>query len=295
MVELGPSLIGYADVPCHQGLARLATHALLAEAALTPKPALVDQRGSGAHGDLTLKKMRRSAYAIEPFFEEMASAAAGRIPDSMLREQLGQIGRRAEAAMLGATGGSNSHRGAIWALGLLTAAAVMRTSSWLTAPGIATQAAEIASLPDKGATVVVSHGLSAGVRYGVRGARGEAQLGFPHVISIGLPMLRRRRMEQHSERYARLDTLLAIMAVLDDTCLLHRGGIAGLATAKQGASEVLDLGGAATDRGMKRIIELDAELLRHNASPGGSADLLAATLFLDNLESGTGLLAYGND
>jgi len=118
-------------------------------------------------------------------------------------------------------------------------------------------------------------------RYQVSGARGEAQAGFPHVITVGLPILHRSRQEGASETQGRLDALLAIMAGLDDTCLLHRGGIAALKTAKTGAAAVLGAGSTATVQGWELLQRLDRDLLTLNASPGGSADLLAATLFLD--------------
>jgi triphosphoribosyl-dephospho-CoA synthase len=356
-------------------LAHLATRALIAEAELTPKPALVDRRGSGAHRDLTLASMRRSAYAIEPFFAEMAEAAAAapeQRPTRALREQLAEIGRRAERAMLDATAGSNAHRGAIWALGLLTASASLHLAhdsaydgaradaaavgdreaprdlararlvdvvmsgaavsqratrapstastqarerdrdllldptaaqrrirrkseaqqplagtEWtlLGARCVAQTAAAIATFPDRTAPAPVSHGQRVERTYGVAGARGEAQQGFPHVIDVGLPMLRRRLRHGCSEDVARLDALLAIMSVLDDTCLLHRGGPRALAAAQHGARAALREGGAATTGGMRQLLALDALLLRLDASPGGSADLLSAAIFLDALSA----------
>jgi triphosphoribosyl-dephospho-CoA synthase len=81
---------------------------------------------------------------------------------------------------------------------------------------------------------------------------------------------------------------MAIMASLDDTCLLHRGGVAALQVAKRGARAVLAAGGTAAPAGLERLHRLDAELIALWASPGGSADLLAVTLFLDRLECRSG-------
>src|SRR5579864_424203 len=106
-------------------LAALARQALIAEAELTPKPGLVDRRGNGAHKDLSLELLRRSAHAIEPLFHEMAVVSQGAHPSQSIRERLAQIGRRAERAMFEATDGSNAHKGAIWALGLLVSALAM--------------------------------------------------------------------------------------------------------------------------------------------------------------------------
>jgi triphosphoribosyl-dephospho-CoA synthase len=265
-------------------LARLARQALIAEAELTPKPGLVDRRGDGAHTDLSLDIMRRSALAIEPYFCRMAILSKGTRPSQSMREQLALTGRHAERAMLEATGGSNSHKGAIWALGLLVSATAMYDDYGAKAAEVANKAKEIASFEDRAMPRMVSHGDTVARRYGVAGARGEALCGFPHVIEMALPMLRRRRQHGATERFARLDALLSVMSRLDDTCVLYRGGEVALTTVKDGAVAVEVAGGSVTALGMQRLRQLDRRLLDLNVSPGGSADLLAAALFLDALE-----------
>ena len=104
-----------------------------------------------------------------------------------------------------------------------------------------------------------------------------------HVLEVGLPALRASRARGASENAARLDALLAIIATLDDTCLLHRGGHVALEAAQSGAREALQCGGASGPEGHAALLRLDQKLTELNASPGGAADLLAATLFLDTL------------
>jgi triphosphoribosyl-dephospho-CoA synthase len=265
-------------------MASLARQALIAEAELTPKPGLVDRRGAGAHSDLSLTIMRLSARAIEPYFREMALISAGVRPTQRIREQLAAIGRNAERAMFRATGGSNAHKGAIWVLGLLISAAAMQSDEKRTASEIAATARAIASFEDRAAPRLLSHGDVVVKRYGASGARGEAVQGFPHVVDVGLPTLRRRRSRGATEHVARLDTLLSIMARLDDTCLLYRGGTYALITAKKNALAVERAGGVGTQVGSQHLTFLDRQLLDLKVSPGGSADLLAATIFLDALE-----------
>jgi triphosphoribosyl-dephospho-CoA synthase len=266
-------------------LAGLARQALIAEAELTPKPGLVDRRGSGVHSDLSLAILRYSALAIEPYFCAMARIPPGTAPSQPLREWLAVVGREAERAMFEATGGSNSHKGAIWILGLLLSAAAMSDEDKPTASSVAASATEIASFEDRATPRLVSHGDLVAKRYGVTGARGEALLGFPHVVDIGLPMLHSRRGSA-TETVARLDALLSIMSRLDDTCLLYRGGEEALIAAKRGAAAVESAGGSGTSIGRLRLNHLDRQLLALGVSPGGSGDLLAATLFLDALERG---------
>ncbi|MGF6167878.1 triphosphoribosyl-dephospho-CoA synthase [Pseudomonas moraviensis] len=260
-------------------LADLAVDALIDEADLSPKPALVDRRGNGAHTDLHLGLMHASALALWPAFKEMAEAALdiGEV-GLPLREAIGRIGREGEQAMLVTTNGVNTHRGAIWALGLLVTAAALQPKS------IALCAARLALLDDRYAPKPLSHGAQVAQRYGAHGAREEAQLGFPSVLQRGLPQLQKSRANGHGEQNARLDALLAIMTELADTCVLYRAGEAGLHAMQAGAQAVLDAGGSASLSGRRRLHELDQQLIALNASPGGAADLLAATLLLDRIE-----------
>jgi triphosphoribosyl-dephospho-CoA synthase len=130
----------------------------------------------------------------------------------------------------------------------------------------------------------LSHGDLVAAKYGVTGARGEAVSGFPNIVGAALPTLRNKRARGLNEVEARLDTLLTIMSRLEDTCLLYRGGRRALVAAQQGASAVLDAGGTATPSGMRQLKILEHTLLDLGVSPGGSADLLAATLWMDALE-----------
>jgi triphosphoribosyl-dephospho-CoA synthase len=278
-------------------LGMLARQALIAEAELTPKPGLVDRRGSGAHADLSLAGMKRSAFAIEPFVRLMAFQSMKEPPSVRLRATLAVTGRAAENAMLRVTNGSNTHKGAIWTLGLLAAAAAVQgrddllirsrdtARRDLNAAAIAGTAGVIASFEDPHQSGSISHGQIVAQRFGVTGARGEAIDGFPHIVELGLPMLRARRRAHAPESIARLDALLAIMAELDDTCLLYRGGKEALQAAKEGATAVIDAGGAGSVRGQKCLFALDKRLLELGVSPGGSADLLAGTLFLNAIEN----------
>jgi triphosphoribosyl-dephospho-CoA synthase len=272
-------------------LADRAIDALIAEAMLTPKPALVDRRGSGAHRDLDLSRLLRSARSLHGAFLQMAAFAVGREPKQALREELALIGRAGERNMLAATGGSNAHRGAIWIMGLLVAARAMSGTG--AAPSeVAAQAGRIAAFPDRFAPPQDSHGARACRRYGVQGARGEARAGFPHVVNVGLPAMWAARARGADETCVRLDALMAIMTSLDDTCLLHRGGLPALEAAQSGARAVLAAGGSSTAAGWHALLRLDAELLARNASPGGCADLLAACIFLDRAEPRTAARSF---
>lgn len=276
------------SLPLAERLADLAVDALIDEADLSPKPALVDRRSSGAHKDLHLGLMHASALSLWPAFKEMAEAAIeiGEIGQP-LREAIGRIGREGEVAMMRTTGGVNTHRGAIWALGLLVTAAALDASD-LSPAGLGLRAGCLALIEDRNQPVSNSHGAQVARKFGAMGAREQAQMGFPAVTQTGLPQLKKSRATGNGEQNARLDALLAIMTTLSDTCVLYRAGEQGLLAMQHGAQKVLDAGGSATLSGRRSLHELDQQLLSLNASPGGAADLLAACLFIDCLEPALG-------
>ncbi|MBH03258.1 MAG: triphosphoribosyl-dephospho-CoA synthase MdcB [Xanthomonadales bacterium] len=275
-------------------LAGLVGEALTAELDLTPKPGLIDRRGAGVHHDMDYTTMQASIRALHPGF--LAIAEAGALPGDAvsLRARLGLLGREAEAAMLLATGGVNTHRGAIWCLGLLTAAAAARPAREWQAERLAADSARIAAIDDPGLDPTrVSNGKQAITRYGAAGARQIAAEGFRPVIEHALPVLQRVREATGCEQTARLDALAALMAVLDDTCVLHRAGPRGLAAMQAGARGVLAAGGTATPAGRAALADLDHTLTGYRASPGGAADLLAATVFIDRLTGRAAATATG--
>jgi triphosphoribosyl-dephospho-CoA synthase len=214
----------------------------------------------------------------------MALASAEAQMDASLRAVVAGIGREAEAAMLHATSGSNAHKGAIWILGLLVCAASLSEGSL--PEFVAEAAGYLARLPDRARPQAVSHGDVVLERYGATGARGEAYVNFPHVVKIGLPALKAARKSGRTERDSRLAALLAIMSHLDDTCVLYRGGPEAQRIVHEGAARVIKVGGPGSPKGNAALIALGQELVSLRISPGGSADLLAATLFLDALERG---------
>lgn len=243
-----------------ESLGNLAVEALIAEVDLTPKPGLVDRRNNGAHRDMDRELFHRSARALEPYFRRAAELGMER-PDCMAALQ--SAGRAAEGAMLEATGGVNTHRGAVYACGILTAAlgsVLVRGGDVLeTAASLAR-----AGTPPSGD----SHGGAALRRYGAAGARGEALAGFPHV----------RRAAAVLAAEGPHAALLKLLAEVEDTNLLHRGGPEGLRFVREQAADILS--GPAADRA-PRLEALDDACIARNLSPGGSADLLAAAMLLE--------------
>ncbi|MER5184410.1 triphosphoribosyl-dephospho-CoA synthase [Streptomyces sp. NPDC002896] len=259
-----------------EALAAAAVDALIEQLRLTPKPGLPDARDLEALATRQdLSALRWSAKALAPGLAAMA-AAARRIgePGRALREELGAIGRATErSARLAGAG----HRGALWTLGLLVAAAALEPRA--VPRDIMATAKRIAAHPDRRAPRRPSVGSTVSAKYGAAGARGEARAGFPHVRRASEALARAGA----DGPYSRLDALLTVMSTLQDTGLLYTAGPHGLRRVQAGAREVLEAGGTATDEGRAALVEFDAGLRDDDLHPRGSGGLLAGALFLNSL------------
>jgi triphosphoribosyl-dephospho-CoA synthase len=279
------TITGTVNEEMAKKLAGFAVEALLQELHLTPKPGLVDRKNSGAHCDMSLSIMEVSAYGLRRSFFKMALAAACKQPSQYLMEQLAAIGRYGEQTMLQATGGVNTHKGAIWTLGLLTAASGMlfsqRNPGELACIDVLQAAGAIAAFEDRYAPKQVTNGDRVRNRFGVRGAREEAAACFPSLRKVALPAWDRYSGEP--EQIRNLNILLSLMAVVDDTCILYRSDGAVLAEVKRRAKGILTNGGLGLPSNWKLYSSLDRFIMDNGVSPGGSADLLAATLLLQKL------------
>ena len=203
------------------------------------------------------------------------------------------LGQGAEERMLSATGGINTHRGAVFALGLLCAAAgrLAAQGRLLTAPSLrdclqrnwgqalrwradaATRAAP------------QSNGQRAARRFGLRSAGEEAALGFPTLFEVTLPSLQAALHAGHAPRAARVQAFFATMAVLDDTNTAHRGGWEGVQFVKTSAQAFLEAGGVAQADWLVPARALHAECVARRLSPGGAADVLAAACWLQDVQA----------
>jgi triphosphoribosyl-dephospho-CoA synthase len=268
-------------------IADQAVLALLRELAAWPKPGLVSRIDCGSHRDMDAAMMRASAHALHPYFAELACAGH----DAADMAQLRAIGLRAEVAMLRVTGGINTHRGAIFGLGLLCAAAgeVLEISS----KGSAVAHSQLGHVVRRrwGADIArspvppLSHGTAARRRHGAGGARDEAAGGFRSVYAVGWPALRRGRSLQPTDSDAApVHACFALIASVADTNLLHRGGATGMRYAAESAAKFLAQGGVGTSDWRARAMAVHAAFVSRRLSPGGCADLLAMTLFVDALE-----------
>lgn len=299
-------------------VAECALEALLLEVAATPKPGLVDRRNNGAHRDMNFYTFIRSALSLRPHFALMAQAGQdlAKKPPQELFNYVRILGLAAEKDMFAATNNINTHKGALFALGLLCASAGQACcrsadrSGWQPAAlgqfvaqmsqGLcqreladlntlaaqatnATQATGAVSLtnaePDIKVrpTAALTHGQRMYLQYGACGARGQAESGFAQVIEKYLPYLRDLKKQQLDQDEILVRTLLLIGADLDDTNILNRVGATKAAWAKEACAALHE------HYTHEAACQLDDLFIKERISPGGSADLLSVTIFLDKL------------
>ncbi|MDA3949694.1 MAG: triphosphoribosyl-dephospho-CoA synthase [Spirochaeta sp.] len=272
-------------------LARLVDRAMRAELATTPKPGLVDAVDSGAHRDMCFGTFTRSIDAVAPLFFEIAAIACGETPTPGLFSRTRHVGRSAEAAMFTATGGINTHKGQIFVLVLLTTACAALGAQTVTLPrlrdavqrmthGIVDRELAALDAGDGHACRQLTHGEALHRKYGVSGIRGEAETGFPAIFEVAVPVFTATVLAGGTRNDGAVQALLHLMAVVEDTTVLYRGGPQAMETMRRHATVALGLGGIMTGAGRRYLQEMNRHFVNENISPGGCADLLAGTLFV---------------
>jgi triphosphoribosyl-dephospho-CoA synthase len=262
-------------------IGRCVVRSLYAELVLYPKPGLVSLRDSGAHEDMDARTFLKSLFALRRFFVEVAGAGADGASFARLRE----LGIAAESRMLRATGGINTHRGAIFVLGLLAAAAGAcgaRGDLRDTLLGLWGRELRAMRVPRDAPP---SHGRWVASRYGVAGARGEAAEGFPSVFEAGLPALRGALLRGTTMEAAQVQAFFTLLHCVHDSNVLYRGGERGAIFARDAARDFLERGGVFARDWKRSAVSLHRAFVLRGLSPGGCADLLAATLFVHALQS----------
>ena len=253
---------------------------MLIEVSVTPKPGLVDRNNSGAHRDMGFFTFIKSAAALRNSFEEFARADI-----KNLFPVIRGIGIEAEKKMFAATDGINTHKGEIFSLGLLSAAAgylaeknfsltpenITRTASKICA-GICEK--DFAGVREKDSKLLTK-GERVFIEHGITGIRGEAEAGYPIVINTALPVLKKYLADGLNLNDAMAFTLIHIMAEANDTNIISRKDFKTAERVRERALSLIEKG-----LSVEEILKFDRDLISEYISPGGAGDLLAVTYFL---------------
>lgn len=268
--------------------ARLATQALLYEVATTPKPGLVDRENSGSHRDMDFFTFQASAAALYPYFYQCVKIGRETVDAQETFRRLRLPGKLAEGEMRRATGGVNTHKGAIFSMGILCGALGRLEREQWGSPGavLAECAAMTKGLVSRDyVNLTPETAKTAGqklyLQYGITGVRGQAEAGFPAVLNVGLPKLEAALAAGKSINEAGCVALLAMLADTVDTNMIHRGGYE---LAKETAEKLRMLLANDPFPSKETLETLNEEFVQKNLSPGGTADLLAMVYMLHFLK-----------
>jgi holo-ACP synthase/triphosphoribosyl-dephospho-CoA synthase len=281
--------------PVVQAISKLALEAVLMETACTPAPGLVDRANSGAHSDMDYFTFIKSTAAISETLGRCAAAGWYHTGEPQeLMPVLRVIGRDGERCMFSATQGVNTQKGLVFLFGVLTAAAAFTLQSGferLIDRVLQCAAAICRGLVERELqvlrTALPGRQLTAGERLflecGVTGIRGELENQLPSVMTRGLPSLDEALRAGLNLNDALVHTLVGLISLTQDTTIINRHGLAVLQEVQHRAEKVMWYGGMISSEGRGHIARMDREFTERNISPGGSADLLAATYFLHGL------------
>lgn len=283
-----PASLEINKLPWVVRCSQLAHGAMLNEVNLTPKPGLVDMRNSGAHKDMEIVDFYRSADAIRtwiPYFVEYGMSSYQQVSCDVLHG-IRPLGLACESSMYKATSGVNTHKGTIFSLGLLATAMgrLVAGQRPVTQLNLCKEVADMCQGMVASELSQNNPSLTAGQRlyqkYGLTGARGEAESGFSLVLTVSLPVYQQLISQGIDPQRALLQALLSLMAVNGDTNVASRGGAEGLSWIKQMSQQFLADGGVMQPDYITCLKEFDGQCIERNLSPGGSADLLIVTWFL---------------
>lgn len=251
-------------------LSYLAVQSIKAELDTTPKPGLVDKADNGAHSDMDYNLMLKSIYSLHSYFTKLSCLAYNE--DVINIDKIKTIGIEAEKQMLFTTNGVNTYKGALFSMGL-----VLYAASYLCQQRDKVQEQQLQKtiklLSTKFSQPDDTHGKKVIEKHNIKGALNSAIDGYPLLFDEWLPFFIKHKNEEHSL----IKLLLFIMTNLDDTNIYYRKGEEVVAHVKQQAQEILD------DFSIDRVEKLNREFVKENISPGGAADMLSLTLFIDSI------------
>lgn len=249
----------------------LAINALKQELDLTPKPGLVDTHDNGAHTDMDFDIMLRSIKSLRPYFTKLAVMSFNiTLPAA---HDLQQLGIEAEETMLAATVGINTHRGALFSIGLAVVAACHTLASNHDDQFIQNWSETVAVLASELPGGNNTHGATIKTTHNVAGALDIARNGYKELIGNWLNFYR----DNCDDDFVNHKTLLLIMSELDDTNVIHRAGYVVAQQVKQDAAHLLK------NFSIDGLEQMNNRFIDANISPGGAADMLSLTIFLSTL------------
>lgn len=265
-------------------LANLALKSMLLEVSASPSFGLVSPVTNGAHNDMDFFMFVESSFAIKPFLKEMAMSGFSPLSLENIFQKIKNIGVEAEKEMFKATNGVNTHKGMIFLLGIGIAAVgkkLYENKKNIEVKEIIIEMCKgvLEDFEEVKNKQKLTNGEKLYLEYGMLGARGEVFKGLEIVLGKGVEKLEKLLELGVGINSTMVQILLYYISIVDDTTILHRHKMIGLRSVQREAKEIYESGGYLTEKGQEKIKEMEKKYIEKKISPGGSADLLATTLF----------------
>jgi triphosphoribosyl-dephospho-CoA synthase len=268
-------------------LGSYAVKAALYEVSCSPSPGLVSRNSQGSHGDMDFFTFMDSTSAlIKPF---ILFSQAGYSSDSpkQIFNKIRNIGIVSESEMFNATNGVNTHKGLLFLMGICCAAsakAIYENKKFEAIRDIIKEMTAGIIYEDLSSHMLIkkqelSHGEKLYLKYGIEGIRGEVSKGLPLIFDYSLTLYNKSKELNINDKL--IHTLIGIMQICEDTNIIYRHSLNMLEYVQESSKNIMRLGGMYTTEGKATIIDLNEVFIRRNISPGGSADILAVTIFLN--------------
>ncbi len=267
------------------------TLGILMEASCNPSPGLVSPFSMGAHEDMNFLSFMLGSSVISPYFSLFGQMGMNWDEKTSLLNELRVVGKCAEKQLLQKTGGVNTQRGILFLGGIVAAASgAIVKSEKITIDKICNKVSQICEglvekeLQNLKFKKEYTDGEKIFIEHGITGIRGEVNDGLPSIFNISYPNFVKAMESGVGLNYAMVDSLLHLIAEVEDTTIISRVGIMGLKKAQARTREVIEKGSVYTIRGKREICKLNRYFINENISPGGCADLLAITISIYILE-----------
>jgi len=264
-------------------IGEIALQSMLYEISCFPSAGLVSPVSKGAHKDMDYFTFIKSTSVLSKYMVIFSQCGYSNEQPHVIFKKIREIGKEAEQSMFIKTKGINTHKGIIFLLGIscaATAKAIYDSKDFLYIPDIIkkmTHGIVSAELKNMNKNKKLTYGEKLYLKYGMEGIRGQVERGLPLIFDYSVKVYEENNRLNENDRL--VHTLFSIMQFCDDTTILHKHTLEKLIYVQNKAKHIIAIGGMNTEIGRKEINDIDRIFSREGISPGGSADLLAVTVF----------------
>lgn len=264
-------------------LSDLSLEGMIYEVSSFPGFGLVTPITSGSHRDMDFFTFLNSSFVLKSGFKEMAEVMFSYLPLDIAFKKIREIGKKTEKEMFIATKNINTHKGMIFLLGIAvgcTARTLYEKNSFKDIQNTICEMTRdiLKDFENIDTTKELTHGERMFIEQGFTGIRGEIKNGLEIIFKGSLPIFSTIFEKTQDINLSSLHTLIYLMSRVMDSTIVYRHDFEMLEKVQKEMRDIFSRGGAFSME-LEDFKELEKDYIAQNISPGGSADLLAVTIF----------------